>query len=183
MRGKQDRTMNAGAYWRDIAGRVRQIKTVREEVEQRSGPLGHAANWIGRVLSHPAFFLGLLVGHLGWAAANLPWAPWPIWDPYPFTLLATIASVEAPFIALLVLMHQRRTARIDELREEVLLQMVMHQDRQASMLLQVAHQLATERDLPIADSELLSHLEEEISPEALVEALRDRLTAEDSGPI
>ena len=51
---------------------------------------------------------------------NLPVFPWfRPWDPYPFILLATFASAEAAFIALLVLMYQRRNARISELREEV----------------------------------------------------------------
>jgi uncharacterized membrane protein len=43
-------------------------------------------------------------------------------DPYPFGLLTMIVSLEAIFLSIFVLLSQKRSAKIDALREEVDLQ-------------------------------------------------------------
>lgn len=57
--------------------------------------------------------------------------------------LATIASVEAPFIALFVLMHQKRETNVEELRGEVELQVALHTEREVTMLLRLVAELAS----------------------------------------
>lgn len=43
----------------------------------------------------------------------------PIVDPFPFGLLTTMVSLEAIFLAIIVLISQNREARVAELREEI----------------------------------------------------------------
>src|SRR5205085_4206051 len=43
-------------------------------------------------------------------------------DPFPFTLLTTIVSLEAIILAIFVLVSQNRSMKVDDLREEVDLQ-------------------------------------------------------------
>lgn len=47
----------------------------------------------------------------------------PIFDPFPFTLLTTIVSLEAIILAIFVLVSQNRSSRVDDLREETNLQL------------------------------------------------------------
>ena len=122
------------------------------------------------MLSHPAFFLALLASHLLWIVLNLPIYPWwEPWGPYPFIFLATIASAEAPFIALLVLMHQQRNQRLSELREETPLQVSLHMEREVSWVLHL----------------LPERLQEELDARRLMEEVRCDLhrTQGDKSPI
>ncbi len=43
----------------------------------------------------------------GWIIANLPWMPWPKFDP-TYVILAMFASVEATFLSTFVLISQNR---------------------------------------------------------------------------
>lgn len=170
-------------------GASAEILNVRRRAEAERGRGRQAVVWVGKVLARPAFFFALLLLHAGWVVANLPgWVPWPPWDPPPFTLLATIASVEAPFIALLILMRQEHDRRIAELREETALQVSFHAEREASaqlrLLVAIADRLGIERLEEIAETEGeprldLAAMQRTLDPERLVEETRRQL--EESG--
>lgn len=151
-----------------------EILNLRLEVAKRQGRLADFEDSVGRFLAHPMFFIALLALHVGWVAGNLPFVPWTPLDPYPFTFLATVASVEAPFIALLILMHQHRQARINELRDEVSLQIDLHVERKASLTLRMLEDLY--RNLGYEpDHDGLQRLKRDLDPKGLVEGVRNEL--------
>lgn len=166
-----------------------EILNVRRRIEADRGRGRQAVVWVGNVLARPAFFFILLLLHAGWVVANLPgWVPWAPWDPPPFALLATFASVEAPFIALLILMRQEHDRRIAELREETALQVDFHTEREASaqlrLLVAIAERLGIEDFDEIAESDGeppldLDAMQRTLDPEHLVEETRRQL--EESG--
>lgn len=169
-------------HWKHIRNKGRQIMSVREEIEQRSRPEAKLVRSIGNVLSHPWFFILVLAAHVLWIIGNLPYWPWQPPDPYPFTFLATIASVEAPFIALLVLMHEQRIASIDELREELDLHVSLHLERQMSVVLRMLVELEQQLNVPTnEDPELLDQMQHDLDPQMLIEHLRQRLQRAEGG--
>jgi uncharacterized membrane protein len=93
-------------HWDHVRRNAYEILNVRSEITKRQSRSAALVEGIGRALADPMFFIGLLAGHLLWVVLNLPIFPWfePS-DPYPFILLATFASAEAPFVALLILMY------------------------------------------------------------------------------
>ena len=106
---------------------------VRSEMTKHRSRTGRVIDAVGAWLARPSLFVLLLTLHLGWMVCNLGWIPGiPVWDEPPFALLSSIASVEAPFMTLLILMRQQRDARIAETREELLLEFVQHLDRELS---------------------------------------------------
>lgn len=160
------------------------IPDVRHEMMQHQSRLSIAVGWVGRVLATPGFFAALLLTHMLWIVFNLPAMPWRAWDPYPFTLLSTIASVEAPFITLLILMNQARNRRLAELREETQLQVALHIEREATMALRLLRELQTGHRLETEqDRELLERLQRDLNPEMLIEDLRRRLRREARGDV
>lgn len=70
------------------------------------------------------FFLTLnLIWFAIWIPINLNLIPGiPAFDPYPFGLLTTIVSLQAIFLAIIVLISQNRETIIADLREEIDLQ-------------------------------------------------------------
>ncbi len=156
---------------------------MREEMTRRRSWLAAGIDRAGNLLAHPVFFTVLLAAHLGWVAANLGWIPGvPAWDPYPFMLLATIASAEAPFIALLILMRQHRDQRIDELREEVTLQVDLHVEREATKALRMLAAIHEKLGIETEAGEDLDRMTEELDPRLLLEDLEERLEEAEEAP-
>lgn len=150
------------------------ILNVRLEIASHQSRMADLIDGIGRVLAHPIFFVGLFASHVLWVGVNLPTVPWAPWDPYPFTFLATVASVEAPFIALLILVYQRRDRRIAELREEIDLQVTLHVERKTAMALRMLEELEKKVGIE-TDHDALDRLKKDLDPEHLMQDIRERL--------
>ena len=151
---------------------------VRDYMTRRRTRSAAAVDWIARAIARPAFFLVLSVFHLGWLVVNSKClSPYlPTWDPYPFTLLAMIASVEAPFLSLLILMGQHRNARIAELRDELNLQVSLRTQAQVAILLRAARELQRAGALNTGESgRALEAAGDSIEPQELLERVRKHL--------
>lgn len=168
------------SHWNRIGKDAAEILNVHTEVARRQSPVGSAVDAVGRFMAHPVLFVLIFVAHAGWVVLNLPLMPWEPWDPYPFMFLATVASVEAPFIALLVLMYQRRMQRIADLREEITLQVTLHVERKTSMALRVLDDL--EDHLGIDEKQDgLDRMKQDLDPKRLLDEVgRDLRESEGS---
>lgn len=166
-------------HWRELGKSTQEILNVRGEIAAHSGPLGRGLARIGRALATPYLLLGLLVFHLGWVLLNLPLWPWPAWDPYPFTFLATLASVEAPLLTSLVLMSQQRDRRIADLRDEIHLQVSLHVERQSTMTLRLLRELQAHMQMQSRqEDETLQRMQSYLDPQELLENLRKDFDSE-----
>lgn len=157
-----------------------QVLNVRHKVLRHQGWSARIADRLGGWMTHWPFLLALVAFHAGWLLWNSGLLPLPRFDPPPFTLLALIASVEAPFISVLILMHQRQEQRVAELREEADLQVALHAEREVTRLVQMVAQVHEAMGLP-ADlrDEKLEVMEEPLEPERLVEHLERTVLDQD----
>jgi uncharacterized membrane protein len=103
-------------HWEQLSSHKDALLSVRREMATRSNRLDLLTDHLGQWLSHPVFLIILTAFHVGWLLWNSGWIGVSRFDPSPFPVLAMIASVEAPFLAVLILMHQSRQQRIAELR-------------------------------------------------------------------
>lgn len=78
-----------------------------------------------------------------------------IFDPFPFGLLTTIVSLEAIFLAIVVLISQNRSARIDDLREEIDLQVNVRTEAEVTKMLIMLDQIHDHLGLPAEDDDEL----------------------------
>lgn len=174
---QSDAGSRGGDYWQNLQQAKEGMLPIGKEVQASRGPLTKGIMAVERVIAHPGFYVGLLVTHLGWIVLNAGWigAIRP-WDPYPFTFLATIASVEAPFITLMVLMAQRRQRRLNELREELDFQVALHDERETTealrMLDAIQKHLGVEGERDPARAEAM---QEDLDPKRLLEQTRGQL--------
>ena len=96
-------------------------------------------------------------------------------DPFPFSLLTTIVSLEAIILAIFVLISQNRSAKIDDLREETHLQLNLISEREITKLMKMMALLLEKQGMdlsqdpelkkmlrPVSEEEIEKHLEKEI---------------------
>jgi uncharacterized membrane protein len=99
-----------------------------------------------------AWFLVLnMVLFAFWIFANVGWIPGvPVFDPFPFSLLTTAVSLEAIVLSVIVLMSQKRAARVADVREEVDFAVNVHAEREITkvlnMLDDIQHRLGIEHE-------------------------------------
>lgn len=161
-----------------VTGESGELVSVREEVSEHGRPLGRVIHGMGRWLARPSFFVGLLSLHLLWILVNtFPIGPLEAWDPPPFTLLATLASIEGPLLTLLVLMRQVQDRHIAELRGETQLQVSLHvEHRTKAALARIAE---VKQALGLAtDEQELRELQRPLDPKKLIEQIREQMGKE-----
>lgn len=169
--------------WQAVGERRREIASVREEMVVERGPVGAAIDRVGRWMASPLFFTVFLASHLLWIVLNLGVVPGlEPWDPYPFVFLATLASAEAPFVALLILMRQERDRGIDELRSEVSFQVSLQVERENTQILRMLAQLGEKMDVRFEDADQIERLLEDLDPERMMSDLEERLEDVDEEP-
>ncbi len=143
-----------------------QILDVEKVIMAKRSGLLFLVDRLGWVLTHPYFFCLLAALLAGWIVFNLPlFAEYKPIDPDPFAFLATVASVEAPFLSLLIIIYQRRNSRTSDLRAETHLKITLYVEREASMALRMIDEI--QRNLKIASAEsdgMKEELKSELQP-------------------
>jgi len=83
----------------------------------------------------------------------------PVIDPFPFGLLTMVVSLEAIFLAIIVLISQNREARVAELREEVELYINTYAESEITKLMYLQTLLLEKNGIDLSkDTDLQSML-------------------------
>ena len=137
-------------------GTNRAVRALKARHAARRSPLENAADRLTRIASSGYFLAAHALWFLTWVLWNTGLIPgWTPIDPFPFGLLTMIVSLEAIFLAIFVLMAQRRESSVAELREEITLQVLMRAEEEVTKTLQLVaglyqrlgHQLAEDAEL------------------------------------
>jgi uncharacterized membrane protein len=84
------------------------------------------------------FFIWLHVVWFGlWIVFNIPWLGFRPVDPFPFTFLTMVVSLEAIFLSAFILMSENRQGRLADRRSRVNLQVDMIAEREITKLMGV----------------------------------------------
>ena len=119
------------------ASTTRAVRALKARHAARRSFLEAIADRLSRIASS-GYFLAV---HVGWFAVWVLWNTGLLgfrpFDPFPFGLLTMVVSLEAIFLALFILMAQRRESSIAELREEITLQVLMRAEEEVTKTLQL----------------------------------------------
>ncbi len=170
-------------YWAKVEGQKEDILNVRADAARRWGPFERGLARAARLLAHPAFFTAELVFHVAWVVLNLGVVPGVRpWDPPPFGMLGGLASTQALFIGLLILMYEVRDARIGELREETDLQVSLHAERETTKLIQLVLDVHEALGIRTAEGDAdLPEMARPLDPAQLRDDTERRLRDADAG--
>lgn len=160
---------HAGSADELTAHNVRAMRHLDDAAARQETPADRAAariaNWCGRIQ-----FVWLHVAWFGsWIAFNsLPGLPH--FDPYPFTFLVLVVSLEAIFLSTFVLMSQNHEMRITERRNKLDLQINLLTEQENTKALQLLAQIAEKLGIEDASGGLAA-LEQATRPETLAKQI------------
>ena len=95
-------------------------------------------------------------------------------DPFPFTFLTLIVSLEAIFLSTFILISQNLDGRISERRSHLDLQLNLLSEQENTKMIVMLHAIATKVGADLTETPHLSALSEETQPERLIEQIEAR---------
>lgn len=121
------------------------------------------------LLINVAFFSVWLL----WNTGHIPGLS--IKDPFPFGLLTTIVSLEAIFLAIIVLISQNREARVTELREEVELYINTYAENEITKLMYLLTLLLEKNGIDVSQDADLESMLKNIEGDEIEQELEKQL--------
>jgi uncharacterized membrane protein len=116
-----------------------------------------------------------------WIAYNtIPW--FKPFDPYPFTFLTLVVSLEAIFLSTFILISQNYDMRVAERRNQLDLQINLLAEQENTKALQILERIAKKVGAHMSDDPQVRALEEATRPESLVEQIEDAYREEIGQP-
>lgn len=125
-------------------------------------------------------FLGINALWFGiWILINTGLIPGIVaFDPFPFGLLTMTVSLEAIFLAIIVLISQNRSAKIDDLREEIDLQINVRTEEEVTKILIILDRIHDHLGLPPKDDEELIVMKQKFDLDAIEKTLAKEMIRE-----
>jgi uncharacterized membrane protein len=116
-----------------------------------------------------------------WIAYNtVPW--FKPFDPYPFTFLTLVVSLEAIFLSTFILISQNYDMRVAERRNQLDLQINLLAEQENTKMLQMLERIAKKVGAHVSDDPQVRALEEATRPESLVEQIEEAYKGDEGGP-
>ncbi|MEO8023914.1 DUF1003 domain-containing protein [Polaromonas sp.] len=95
----------------------------------------------------------------------------PHFDPYPFTFLTLVVSLEAIFLSTFILISQNYELRTSDRRNQLDLQINLLTEQENTKMLQILERIATKVGVSVDDDPTMRILKKATHPEALVEQI------------
>jgi uncharacterized membrane protein len=116
-----------------------------------------------------------------WIGYNsLPW--FDHFDPYPFTFLTLVVSLEAIFLATFILISQNYDMRITERRNQLDLQVDLLSEQEDTKILQMLERIARKVGAHVSDDPQVRALEQATRPDALAKQIDEANRRDEGGP-
>jgi len=158
----------AGEIASVVQRNIRALIEVRHQFERKKTFQERVADTITRFTGSMVFVTIHAVAFAVWLIFNSRHFPsLPKWDPYPFVMLAMVASVEAIFLSTFVLISQNRMAALSEKRAELDLQINLLAEHEVTRLIDLTERIALRLDIPVDRAELAER-RRDVEPDAVL---------------
>jgi uncharacterized membrane protein len=121
---------------------IRSVRAIEQEFRRRQRLAGVLSDWVAAFAGSVAFFLINAIWFAGWILVNSGMLPRiRPFDPYPFTFLTLVVSLEAIFLSIFVLASENRAAQQAERRAQLDLQVNLLAEQESTAALQMLRAL------------------------------------------
>lgn len=159
-----------------IDKRRKAIKSFKARADAKRTATEKFADWLTSKLGSVVFLVANVSWFATWIVINTGMLPAiKPFDPFPFGLLTMIVSLEAIFLAIIVLISQNREARIGELREEIELRISTIAEAELTKLIQLVIILMEKQGINIDEDPELKKMLKPTDSNALEKELEKEL--------
>ncbi len=152
------------------------IKSFKAKANKNRKPFEKFADFLTSFFGTITFFAGNTLFFAVWIVWNLGYIPHvPVIDPFPFFLLTTFVSLEAIFLAIIVLISQNREAKIAELREEVELYINTYAESEITKIIYLLTLLLEKHGIDISHDKDLQKMLKSLESDAIEKELESQL--------
>src|SRR6185295_3431503 len=156
---------------------VELIRKLEESAKQERKRSDLVAETIANFCGSMTFVWVHVVWFGGWILINLvPGIPHI--DPFPFTFLTLVVSLEAIFLSTFILISQNHDTRISERRNHLDLQINLLSEQENTRMIGMLQAIAVKVGAELSEDPELHALSEEIAPERLVQQIEARENSE-----
>ena len=162
------------------------IARLHLEHHRGATPWQRTVDRLTRFFGRPRFAAMLMAFMAAWLALNLALMATRgrTFDPPPFSALQGLATAVALFMTVFILITQRRSDQLSELREQLTLELALLSEQKAAKMIELLEELR--RDLPNVANRVdgeADALAKPADPEAVLEALKEsQLDPADEAP-
>jgi uncharacterized membrane protein len=152
---------------------VELIRKLEESAKQERRPSDLVAEAIANFCGSMTFVWVHVVWFGGWIIINLVPGLRHI-DPFPFTFLTLVVSLEAIFLSTFILISQNHDTKISERRNHLDLQINLLSEQENTKMISMLHVIAKKVGAEINDDSHFHALSEETQPEKLARQIKAR---------
>lgn len=136
------------------------VHSIKSKADAKRTFAERFADWMTTVFGSVTFLLLNALLFCGWIVVNMGWVPGlPQFDPFPFGLLTMLVSLEAIFLAIIVLISQNRAAHVADVREEIDLHINKITEAEATQILKMLALMLDKQGIPMSqDPEIMRML-------------------------
>jgi len=150
------------------------LRSIKAKADAKRTLSDKVADWMTMRFGSMTFLLFNTVLFVSWLLINTNHVAWiPVFDPFPFSLLTTIVSLEAIMLAIFVLVSQNRNMKVDDLREEVHLQINLIAEKEITKVMKMVVLLLKKEEIDLSEDPELKKLLKPIS-EAEIEKILEK---------
>lgn len=172
---------------RELAGvvhrNIRALMAVRKEFDATKSAQDRIADTITHFVGSMPFVYIHALWFGGWLVINTGVVPGvKPFDPFPFVMLAMIASVEAIFLSTFVLISQNRMAVLADKRADLDLQINLLAEHEITRLIAIVDAIAERVGAKALPRESVAELKRDVDPELVLQTIAQTEKAEKAGP-
>jgi uncharacterized membrane protein len=135
------------------------IRSLKTEADKRRSTAEKIADRLTHLFGSMPFLLLNLAWFVLWVAINSGLLPIvEAFDPFPFTFLTMLVSLEAIVLAIVVLISQNRAEKIADLRQEIDLQVDRAAEEELTKLLHMMCMLLEKHGVDLSDDQELQRM-------------------------
>jgi uncharacterized membrane protein len=164
--GDDDRYRRSGSVEELTERNVQAIQRLESEASGQQGKLDDLADSVSSFCGSTQFLWVHVLWFSAWIGCNVALGA-KAFDPYPFTFLTLVVSLEAIFLSSFILVSQNRASRISERRNQLDLQINLLTEQENTKMLEMLQRISRAVGVTDHDDPSLAVLEQATRPEKL----------------
>jgi uncharacterized membrane protein len=164
------------SHQENVSNRRKLIMSFKARADAKRTPAEKFADWLTSRFGSVTFLALNAIWFVAWILINTGKVPGiEPFDPYPFGFLTMVVSLEAIFLAIVVLISQNREAKVGELREEIELQISTMAETELTKVISLLVKLMEKQGIKVDDDPQLKKMLHPVDNAALERTLEKEL--------